>query len=81
MLKGLSELIDFEHLGVPLGLEEVKSRRERHRFERLWGHVDSDLEDDEVSGSVEVLPGDRALSSHTDLLQNEALLEDMPMNR
>lgn len=43
MVESLPKAVDFEHLSVPLVLEELEHAWERHGVERLWGGVGSDL--------------------------------------
>ena len=48
LLEILFERVDFEHLFVPLVLQEGECRGEAHRVEGLGGGVACDFEFDEV---------------------------------
>ena len=73
--------MNFEHLCIPLILQEAESGGEGHGLEGFGCGVAGYLQFNKVSLSVERLACDGTLSCHSQLLHDETLFKDVSITK
>ena len=80
LLERLAQGVNFEHLRVPLRLQEGKRRREAHRFEGFGRCVAGNFKVNEVL-DFQGLACKWALTCHCELFEDQALLKHVSVKK